>query len=122
MVGATVASDGKIVSIVTIFLLITSTLAIITRLWTKWAVSGKANIDDGLAIMALVSQSPPIRVFFLTKFIVMPYWLWYCRVCARRKRARFVCWGTCRRAENALREGILHYKCLERDCQELIVS
>ena len=57
MVEAVIASNGKIVSIVTVFLLVTSTLAIVTRLLTKRAVSGKADIDDGLAIMALVSFS-----------------------------------------------------------------
>lgn len=60
MVVATVASDGKVVSIITVFLLVTSTLAIITRLLTKRVVSGKADVDDGLAIMALVSYLPPV--------------------------------------------------------------
>ena len=54
MVESPVASNGKIVSIITVFLLVTSTLAVITRLLTKRAVSGRADIDDGLAIIALV--------------------------------------------------------------------
>ena len=57
-----VVGDGKIVSIVTCFLLVTSTLAVIARLSTKRAVTGKANIDDGLAIIALVSFAELVDV------------------------------------------------------------
>lgn len=58
MAVAAVVTDGKIVSIVTSFLLVTSTLAVTARLSTKRAVSGKANIDDGLAVTALVTYLP----------------------------------------------------------------
>ena len=54
-VTTTGVSDGKIVSIVTWFLLVTSTLAVGARLSTKRALSGKAHTDDGLVIVALVS-------------------------------------------------------------------
>ncbi|KAL8898487.1 MAG: hypothetical protein Q9207_006670 [Kuettlingeria erythrocarpa] len=47
-------TPGKVVSIITSFLLVTSTLAVAARLSTKRAVSGKTNVDDGLAVMALL--------------------------------------------------------------------
>ncbi|KUJ11513.1 uncharacterized protein LY89DRAFT_688749 [Mollisia scopiformis] len=45
---------GPAVSIVTFILLVTSTLALIARLSTKWAVSHRVNLDDLLLGIALI--------------------------------------------------------------------
>ena len=47
--------NGRIVGAVTWFLLVTSTLAIFTRLLSKRALQRKWDIDDGLAVSSLVS-------------------------------------------------------------------
>ncbi|MCJ1233180.1 hypothetical protein MMC14_001135 [Varicellaria rhodocarpa] len=49
-----VNNDGVLVSIITWFLLVTSTLAIVSRLSTKRAVSRNFHTDDVLAVLALV--------------------------------------------------------------------
>lgn len=47
-------NPGRIVSVVTWFLLAVATIAVLTRLFTKRAVSRRLNVDDGLAIISLV--------------------------------------------------------------------
>ena len=79
--------DDKVVSIITCFLLVTSTLAVIARLATKRAVSGSVNIDDGLVLSALVSRMSLVRMNdILRTFEVMSYWLWNRGLCARCER------------------------------------
>lgn len=47
--------SGRSVSVVTWFLLAVATTAVLTRLFTKRAVSRRLNADDGLAVISLVS-------------------------------------------------------------------
>lgn len=48
-------NPGRIVSVVTWFLLAVATIAVLIRLFTKRAVSRRLNVDDGLAAISLVS-------------------------------------------------------------------
>ncbi|KAI3317658.1 hypothetical protein HD806DRAFT_514306 [Xylariaceae sp. AK1471] len=45
---------SSVVIVVSIFLLITSTLVVLTRLVTKWVVSKRYHIDDGLLVVSQV--------------------------------------------------------------------
>lgn len=46
---------GRIVSVVTWFLLAVATIAVLTRLFTKRVVSRRLSADDGLVVISLVS-------------------------------------------------------------------
>lgn len=50
----TTPNPGRSVSVVTWFLLAVATIAVLTRLFTKRAVSRRLNADDGLVIISLV--------------------------------------------------------------------
>jgi hypothetical protein len=54
------ASDnlGPFVNVVTWILLITSALAVLTRLITKRALQRKIGVDDAFVVAALVSTTP----------------------------------------------------------------
>ena len=49
-----IVDHGQIVSIITWILLVTSALAVLARLFTKWAVSRRLHADDGFAVSGLV--------------------------------------------------------------------
>ena len=54
MAAEVTASNGQIVSVVTWFLLVTSSLSVFIRLATKWAMVRKMHVDDLLVLMSLV--------------------------------------------------------------------
>lgn len=59
------SKHGKIVSVVTWFMLAAATLAVVTRLLTKRALSRKLNADDALIVASLVSASPSCSHAFI---------------------------------------------------------
>jgi hypothetical protein len=48
---------GSLVNILAWFLLIASSLTVFTRIATKWLVSRKFNLDDGMILLSLVSSA-----------------------------------------------------------------
>lgn len=50
-----VPGEGSTTAIISWFLLVVSAFAIFTRIATKWATRRMLNLDDALAIAALVS-------------------------------------------------------------------
>ena len=58
-------ADGVLVTIITWVLLFISSLAILIRLLSKWVVSRKFHVDDGLAIAALVRSLSEIFVEYI---------------------------------------------------------
>lgn len=51
-------NHGAVVNIVSWFLLVFSSLLILTRLGTKWAVSRVLHVDDGMIVLSLVESRP----------------------------------------------------------------
>jgi len=52
---------GSVVIVVSIFLLITSTLVVLARLVTKWMVSKRYHVDDGLLVVSQVRRSTYLK-------------------------------------------------------------
>jgi hypothetical protein len=50
-------NHGSLVNILAWFLLIASSLTVFTRIATKWLVSRKFNLDDGMILLSLVSSA-----------------------------------------------------------------
>lgn len=51
-----IPNPGRSVSVLTWFLLAVATIAVLTRLFTKRAVSRRLSVDDGLAVISLVGH------------------------------------------------------------------
>jgi hypothetical protein len=63
-----VPGEGSTTVIISWFLLVVSAMAIFTRLATKWATRRTFNLDDCLAVAALVSVDSPWLLCLLLMF------------------------------------------------------